>query len=138
MIEGIEVATVHGHKISYDADKKQFVARVGAREIRKSSQREVEKVISRFVKGEARTKGVILYYGWGVRVTSIEIVSVRGRRVQYKQGDYLEGEDADKVYVLDEEILAEAQKLQGEYEAWKKRWEALVKKAKPIDIESLK
>ena len=139
MLEGIEVAKVHGHTITYNADKKQFLARVGGREIKKSSQREVEKVISRFVRGGERTKGIILDYGWrSVHVLPIEIVSLRGRRIQYKKGDWMEGEDADKVYVHSDEVLEEAKKLEAEHDAWLKRWEGLLKRAKQIDPESLK
>lgn len=135
----IDVATVHDIHISYDPEKKQFSARVGGREIKKASQREVEKIISKFVKGGETTKAIILDYGWRhADVTPIEVVGLRGRRIQYKSGDYMEGADADNVYVYSEPLLKEAQALEAEHEAWLKRWEAMIKKAKLIDPGSLK
>lgn len=139
MSEGIEVAVVHGIKISYDAEKKLFNARVGGKEIRKSSQRDLEKVISKFVRGTERVKALILDFGWRtVQVIPIEVVGIRGSKVQYKKGDWMESEDAGKVYVQDEAVLAQATALQKEYDAWTKRWEALLKKAKQVDPASLK
>lgn len=139
MSEGIEVAVVHGIKISYDAEKKLFNARVGGREIRKSSQRDLEKVISKFVRGGERVKAIILDYSWRtVHIVPIEIVGLRGSKVQYKKGDWMESEDADKIYVHDEAVLAQATVLQKEYDAWVKRWEALLEKAKQVDPASLK
>jgi hypothetical protein len=139
MSEAIEIAVVHGVKISYDSEKKLFQARVGGQEIKKSSQRDVEKVISKFVKGDERVKGVILSYGWrSVRVIPIEIVGLRGRKIQYKSGDYIETESPDRVYLHNEKLLAEAKTLQEEHDAWLKRWQAMEKKAKPVDPEALK
>lgn len=139
MTEGIEVAVVHGIKITYDAEKKHFLARVGGRDIKKASQRDVEKIISKFVKGDQRTKGIILDYGWrSVLVIPVEIVGMRGSKVQYRKGDYLETEDADKTYVHDDAILAKAKILHKEHDDWLKRWEALVEKAKPVDVEAIK
>ena len=139
MSEGIEVAVVHGIRISYDAEKKLFNARVGGKEIRKSSQRDVEKVISKFVRGSERVKALILDFGWRtVHVVPIEVVGLRGSKVQYKKGDWMESEDADKVYVHDGAVFAQATALQQEYDAWTKRWEALIKKAKKVDPASLK
>lgn len=139
MSEAIHVAEIHGIKISYDAEKKQFMARVGGRDIKKASQREVEKVISKFARGEERTKAIILTYGWrDVSVIPIEVVGLRGRKVQYKSGMYMESEDADKTYCHDDQLLQEAKALEAEHDAWQKRWEALLKKAKRVDIESLR
>lgn len=139
MSNPINVATVHGINISYDPEKKQFSARVGGREIKKASQREVEKVISKFARGDQRTKAIILNYGWRhADVIPIEVVGLRGSRVQYRDGDYLEGEDADKVYVHSDPLLKEAKALEAEHDAWLKRWEAMIEKAKKIDPESLK
>jgi hypothetical protein len=41
----IDVTTLHGTEIKYDVEKKQFFARVGGHDIKKSSQSEVEKLI---------------------------------------------------------------------------------------------
>lgn len=139
MSEQMEVATVHGVKITYDPEKKQFLARVGGREIKKSSQGAIEKIISKFACGDQRTKAIILEYGWkDVHVVPIEAVGMRGSRVQYKSGMYMEGEDADKVYLHDDELLSQARELQKEHDAWRRRWEALLKKAKKLDPATLK
>lgn len=139
MGEAIEVAKVHGIPISYDAEKKLFMARVGGKDIKKASQREVEKVISKFERGEERTKAIILTYGWQeVHVIPIEVVGVRGRKVQYKRGTYLESEDVEKAYIHDDQLLLEAHDLAREHGAWLGRWHALLKKAKRVDIQSLK
>jgi FtsZ-binding cell division protein ZapB len=139
MSADISVASVHGIAITYNPEKKQFLARVGGRDIKKSSQHAVEKVISKFVRGGERVKGVILHYGWRtVTVKPIEIVGLRGSKVQYKAGEYLESEDADSVYAHDEKLVTEAKALDKEHDNWLARWESLVKKAKHIDPESLR
>lgn len=139
MSEAITVATVHGVAISYDAEKKQFLATVGGKQIKKASQGEVEKVISKFEKKGERTKAIILSYKWReVHVLPIEVVGLRGRKVQYKSGMYMESEDADQTYCHDDQLLQEAKALQVEHRAWLKRWFALLDKAKPVDIASLK
>jgi hypothetical protein len=139
MGDPITVATVHGVTVSYDAERKQFMARVGGKEIKKASQREVEKIVSKFARGGERTKAIILEYGWrSVQVLPIEVVGLRGRKVQYKSGMYMESEDADRTFVHDYKILLEAQALKAEHDAWLKKWEALLDKAKQIDPESLK
>lgn len=139
MSEDINVANVHGIAISYNPEKKQFLARVGGRDIKKSSQHQVEKVISRFVRGGERIKGVILHYGWRtVTVKSIEIVGLRGSKVQYRDGEYLESEDASSVFAHDEKLVAYAKALEQEHDNWLGRWESLVKKAKNVDPESLR
>jgi FtsZ-binding cell division protein ZapB len=89
--------------------------------------------------GSERVKGIILTYSWRtVTVTPIEIVGLRGRKVQYKIDSNMESEAADNVHVFDTGVLAEARKLQKEHEAWKKRWEALLEKSRKIDPDSLK
>jgi len=135
----IEISEVHGTKIFYDAEKKQFKARLGGREVKKSSQRDLEKIISRFVRGDERVKGIILDYRWReVHVLPIEIVTLRGSRVQYKKDGYMEGEDADNVFVYDEAILAQAKELEKEHDGWLKRWESFMRTAKRVKLEDLK
>jgi hypothetical protein len=135
----IVIATVHGTEIRYDPEKKQFFAQVGGRDIRKSSQREIEKLITRMKGGLARTKAIILDYGWRqVTVRPIEAVGLRGSRVQYKSGEYLESESVDDVYAFDETLLLRARELQREHDAWLKRWQALLDKARKIDPAALK
>lgn len=139
MDEVIQVTTLHGVEIKYNTEKKQFFASVGGREIRKSSQREVEKFISKFKNNGERTKAIIIDDGWHqVHVKPIEVVGLRGSKVQYKAGMYMESENADDVYVYDEKVLAQAQELEKEYDAWRKRWDAFLAKAKKIDVNDLK
>lgn len=139
MSTDIDVATVHGIVITYNPEKKLFLARVGGRDIKKSSQHQVEKVISRFVRGGERVKGVILSYSWrNVIVRPIEIVGLRGSKVQYRAGEYMESEDASSVFAHDENLIAEAKALEKEHDNWLGRWESLVKRAKNVDPESLR
>lgn len=137
--EDVAVTTYRGVEIRYDVEKKQFVARVGQRDVRKPSQRDLEKVILKFQDGSTRKKAIILDKGWNhVIVKQIEVVGMRGSKVQYREHDRLETEDAGRVYVHDDAVLAEARKLEKEHDDWTKRWDKLREKAKQVDTESLK
>lgn len=139
MSEALDVVVVHGVTIQYSSQRKQFFARIGGKDVYKSSQGEVEKVISKFKKGDGVSKGLILDYGWrSVTVTPIDILGVRGQKVQYKEKDRIESERADVVYAHDPQILKEAISLKVDHDAWMKRWEALVNKAKKIDLDSVR
>lgn len=135
----IDVTTLHGTEIKYDTEKKQFFAHVGGRDIRKSSQRDVEKFIRKMKIGSERVKGIVLNYSWRtVTAQPIEIVGLRGNKVQYKSGEHMESESAADVYIFDQAVLDKALELRKEHDSWMKRWEALLDKAKKIDPASLK
>lgn len=135
----IDVTTLHGTKIKYDPDKKRFFADIEGREVRKSSQREIEKFISRLVDKSQRVAAVVLDHSWRtVTVEKIEILGIRGSKVQYKPGHYMDSTSVENVYVFSEKILTEAVKLKKEYDSWNKRWMDLLNRADKIDPASLK
>lgn len=135
----IDVTTLHGTKIKYDPDKKQFFADIGGREIRKSSQGEVEKFISRLAGKSERIPAIILDYSWHqVTVRKVEIVGLRRNKAQFKTGHYMESESVENVYVFSEKVLEEGEKLKKEYSAWSKRWMDFVNRADRIDPETLR
>lgn len=135
----IVVTVLHGVEVKYDTEKKQFFAHVGGREIRKTSQNAVEQFIARFSRGTGRVKGILLDFGWRrVTVEQIEILGLRGSKIQHKRGDYIESENADAIYVYDEKLLAAAQALKKTYDDWLKEWEALLAKAKNIDPDMVR
>jgi hypothetical protein len=135
------VSTYRNVPISYDPEKKQFVARVGGREIRKPSQKAVETVILKY-QGGGEPKRVMHVEDryWGMQIRDLTAVGVRGSKVLFRRPgrDELDSEDSNHVYVFDEKLFKEAQEMAKENESWKKRWAALIEKMKPVNLEDLK
>lgn len=137
----VVVSTYRNVPISYDPEKKQFVARVGGREVRKPTQKAIETVVLKFQGGgEPKQVMHVKESYWGIEVRDLTAVGARGSKVLFRRPgrDELDREDADEIYVFDEKLFAQAKELAKEREDWKKRWGALLEKMKKVNLEDLK
>lgn len=137
----VVVATYRGVEIYYGPEKKQFIARVGGRDIQKPTQHAIEKVILKY-QGACEPKKVMHVKDnyWAIEVRELTAVGAKGSKVLFKRPgrDEIDREDGDEIYVFDEKLFAQAKEMAKEREDWKKRWSDLIGKMKRVDLEELK
>lgn len=139
--EMVAVITYRGVEISYDPEKKQFMARVGGRDIRKPTQKAVESVILKYQGGSEPKRVMHIQDGyWGVEIKDLTAVGARGSKVLFRRPgrDEVDREDAAHIYIFDEKLFAQAKEMAKEKEDWKKRWRALLDKMQLVNLEDLK
>src|SRR6476646_10580366 len=132
------VSTYRNVPISYDPEKKQFVARVGGRDIRKPNQKAVENVILKYQGGGEAKRVMHVEDGyWNMEIKDLVAVGARGSKVLFRREgrDELDRVDADHVYIFDEKLFAQAKAMDKEKQEWKKRWSELIHKMKPVNLE---
>jgi hypothetical protein len=135
------VSTYRNVPISYDPEKKQFVAPVGGREVRKPTQKAVESVILKYQGGGEPKRVMSIEDGYfNIQIQDLVAVGARGSKVLFRRPgrDELDREDGGHVYVFDENLFAQAKEMAKEREDWKKRWSALIGKMKRVNLEELR
>lgn len=139
--ELVAVSTYRNVPISYDPEKKQFVARVGGRDIRKPNQKAVENVILKYQGGGEAKRVMHIEDGyWNIEIKDLVAVGARGSKVLFRREgrDELDREDAGNIYVFDEKLFDQAKEMAKERADWKKRWGELIGKMKRVNLEDLK
>lgn len=141
MSELLEVNIYRNVSISYDPEKKQFVARVGGRDVKKPSQSAVEKVILKY-QGGGEKKRVMYVHDcyWSMEIQDVQAIGARGSKVLYRRPgrNEVDSLDGEHTYEFDAELFDQANKLSQERTDWKKRYEKLVEKMKKVDVKDLK
>lgn len=141
MNELVVVDTYRNVPISYDSERKQFVARVGMKDIRKPSQRAVELVILKY-QGGIKTKRVMHIRDgyWRMELMEVEAIGAKGSKILYRRPgrDEVDSLDSDHTYDFDPVLFGLAQQLLKNQEDWNKRYEKLVERMKKVDVKDFK
>lgn len=137
----VTVSTYRNVPISYDPEKKQFVARVGGRDVRKPTQHAVEKMILKYQGGGETMKVMYIHDGyWNSEAKEVEAIGVRGSKILYRRPgrDEVDSLDGDDTYVFDQKLFDQAKELFKEREEWKRRLKVVLDKMKRVDPEELR
>lgn len=141
MSELLVVNTYRDVPISYDPVKKQFMARVGGRDVKKPSQSAVEKVILKYQGGGEKKHVMFIDDGyWSMEVKDLQAIGARGSKVLYRRPgrDEVDSMESEHTYEFDADLFAQAEKLAKEKNDWKERYRKLVERMKQIDVKDLK
>lgn len=141
MSELLVVNTYRNVPISYDPQKKQFVAMVGGRDVKKPSQSAVEKVILKYQGGGEKKRVMFIDDGyWSMHVEDVQAIGARGSKVLYRRPgrEEVDSLDGEHTYEFDAELFDQAKKLAKELQGWKEHYRKLIEKMKKVDVKDLK